>query len=207
MTRADVMNILRDAIRSGEIKSSKLDGSKNVVVCVQTADDDSSATDSEVCTQGPLQFKPVDGSDALFLELGDERRVLSIKNRDWQISIADGEVVLQALGGTTPAYLHLKPNGDATLKGASLSLNMSSAATLKCTNFTVDMSGETKIGNSAAQFAALANLVTAQFNTLKAAIGAAGVVAGDGGAAFKAALVAALATWPSNIAASKTKVL
>lgn len=56
-----------------------------------------------------------------------------------------------------------------------------------------------------AQFVALANLVTSQLTTLKAAIGSAGVTTGDGGLAFKTALVAALTTWPGNIASTKTK--
>lgn len=58
---------------------------------------------------------------------------------------------------------------------------------------------------SAANFVALANLVTAQLSALKSAISGAGVLAGDGGATFKAAIIAALGGWPASVAATKVK--
>lgn len=148
MNRQDVLDIIAEVFRFGEIKSSKLDGSKNVVVCLKTTDDDSSAPDSEMFGQGPLQYKPVDGTDALFLHLGDERTCLSVKHRDWQLSIGNGEVVLQALGGTTPAYLHLKPNGDATLKGANLTVEASADVVAKGANVTLDPTTLTRLAGS-----------------------------------------------------------
>jgi len=57
----------------------------------------------------------------------------------------------------------------------------------------------------AADFVALAALVQGQLTALKAAIAGAAVVAGDGGAAFKAAILAALTTWPASVAATKAK--
>jgi len=59
-----------------------------------------------------------------------------------------------------------------------------------------------KIGD-APQPVALAPLVASQLAALKSAIAAAPVVAGDGGASFKAALVAALTSWPAPVASSK----
>lgn len=56
-----------------------------------------------------------------------------------------------------------------------------------------------------AQFVALANLVATNMTTLKTAITNAAVLAGDGGATFKAALVAALTLWPASMAAAKVK--
>lgn len=50
---------------------------------------------------------------------------------------------------------------------------------------------------------ALATLVTAQLNALKAAISGAPTTAGDGGAAFKAALVTALSQWPLTVSSTK----
>lgn len=62
------------------------------------------------------------------------------------------------------------------------------------------------IGNAGtAQFVALEPLVSAQLGVLKAAIAGAAVVAGDGGAAFKAAIVAALSAWPATMASAKLK--
>jgi phage baseplate assembly protein V len=52
---------------------------------------------------------------------------------------------------------------------------------------------------------ALASKVAAELTVLKNAINAAPVVPGDGGAAFKAALVAALAAWPTSVASAKVK--
>ena len=69
------------------------------------------------------------------------------------------------------------------------------------------LNGSTVIAGAetGAQFVALANLVTQNFNTLKAAISGAAVVPNDGGAALKANILAALAAWPSSVAASQVK--
>jgi len=52
---------------------------------------------------------------------------------------------------------------------------------------------------------ALASKVLTELAALKAAVSAAPVVPGDGGAAFKAALLAALASWPGSVASAKVK--
>lgn len=62
-----------------------------------------------------------------------------------------------------------------------------------------------QLGAAGGQFVALANLVTTQLNTLKSAISGAAVVAGDGGASFKAAIIVALSAWPGGVAATLTK--
>ena len=65
---------------------------------------------------------------------------------------------------------------------------------------------DVRLGSSAASDAvALSSLVSGALNTLKSAISAAPVVAGDGGASFKASLVAALSSWPPSLGASKVK--
>lgn len=64
-----------------------------------------------------------------------------------------------------------------------------------------------KVGDqTATDFGALASLVATQLTTLKTAISAAPVVAGDGGASFKAVLLAALSSWPGSVAATKVKL-
>lgn len=60
---------------------------------------------------------------------------------------------------------------------------------------------------AAAQYVALASLVATQLGVLSAAISAAPVLAGDGGATFKAALIAALVGWPATMAATRVKAL
>lgn len=54
-------------------------------------------------------------------------------------------------------------------------------------------------------FVAMAAKVTTQLAALKSAISGAGVTAGDGGAAFKTAILAALSTWPGAIASTDLK--
>lgn len=59
---------------------------------------------------------------------------------------------------------------------------------------------------SAALALARAALVEQQLTVLKNAISAAPVVAGDGGASFKASLVAALSSWPASVATNRVMV-
>jgi hypothetical protein len=64
-----------------------------------------------------------------------------------------------------------------------------------------------KLGDATAtQYPSLADLVDTQLTALKTAISGAAVVANDGGAAFKANLLAALASWPASTAATKVKI-
>jgi len=71
---------------------------------------------------------------------------------------------------------------------------------------TVDGATEVKIGANAASFAAKADLVTAKLIAIRSAVSAAATVPGDGGAAFKAALVTALNLLDFGVAATKAKV-
>lgn len=63
-------------------------------------------------------------------------------------------------------------------------------------------SGEIDVGTSAAQKVALENLVSDALTQLKTAINGAATHVGDGGAAFKANIITALAAWPPSVAAS-----
>lgn len=64
-------------------------------------------------------------------------------------------------------------------------------------------------GNSGTNLVALANLVNARFASLYTAITNATPTANDGGAAFKAALLAALdlESWPQSVAATKVRAV
>lgn len=71
---------------------------------------------------------------------------------------------------------------------------------------TVLRGADIRLGSSAASDAvALSSLVSGALSTLKTAITATVVVAGDGGASFKATLLAALSSWPPSLGASKVK--
>jgi protein gp138 len=61
-------------------------------------------------------------------------------------------------------------------------------------------------GASDVELVARADRVEAQLSALKTAISGAAVVAGDGGAALKANILAALASWPGSTGADKAKV-
>lgn len=92
--------------------------------------------------------------------------------------------------------------------GARITLRHNGAATIEIGDAVavqIDIDGTVHAGGAAGQFVALANLVAAQLNALKTAINGAAVVPGDGGAAFKTNLMAALASWPSTVAATKVK--
>jgi hypothetical protein len=60
---------------------------------------------------------------------------------------------------------------------------------------------------SATDYVALAQPTEDNFTALKDAIVAAPVVAGDGGASFKAALISALSLWPSATGATQVKAV
>lgn len=70
----------------------------------------------------------------------------------------------------------------------------------------IDADGIVHLGGASAdQFVALANLVTNQLSALKTAISGAATAPSDGGAVFKANILAALSSWPESVAATKTK--
>lgn len=62
-----------------------------------------------------------------------------------------------------------------------------------------------QVGSEASHFVADASAVSSVLTALKNAISSAPTTPGDGGAAFKAALVSALAAWPSSVATTKLK--
>lgn len=70
----------------------------------------------------------------------------------------------------------------------------------------VESTADIRLGTkTAAEAVALASKVATELNTLKSAINTAPVTPGDGGATFKAAIMAALTTWPSSTASARVK--
>jgi phage baseplate assembly protein V len=126
---------------------------------------------------------PLEGAEAVVLSVGGRRDhllVVAVDDRRNRLKdLVAGEVALYTDEG---AKVHLK-RGRIVVEDSEIRLG----------------------SDSASSFVALAGAVEAQLNTLKSAISATVVVAGDGGASFKATLLTALATWPSSTAASKVK--
>lgn len=63
--------------------------------------------------------------------------------------------------------------------------------------------GTVELGTSGAEALALASKVATELGVLKTAINAAPVTPGDGGATFKASLIAALSAWPASVASAR----
>lgn len=129
--RSNVVDIVRSLFRFGRIASSATGASKSVVCKVDGAEGEGSADDNELWSHAPLLYKPAppDLADAvtgtahcesLFFQLGDEKVILATKDRRWQIEVANGEVVLRAMGEGAPAYVHLKPDGTAIIKSSAV---------------------------------------------------------------------------------------
>ncbi len=184
MTREDVIAIIHEVIRFGTVKASTAGASKSIECEIEGAEGEASAPDNEMWGHAPLLYKPQVGAECAYFQLADEKCVFVTKDRRWQIDVANGEVVLRAMGVGSPAYLQLKPSGEARLFSSAIYL-----------------------GGTASQFVALANLVITQLNTLKSAISGAAVVPNDGGAALKANIMAALSAWPGSVASSQTRSL
>jgi len=105
----------------------------------------------------------------------------------------DGAVVLGSDGDA--ARITLRPSG-------VVEIAQGSAVVAK-----IDADGTVHLGGAAGSLVALASLVNTQLTALKSAINDAAVVPNDGGAALKANIMAALASWPSSVAATKVSAV
>jgi len=181
MRRGGVMQSLQDVVGFAKIVSASLGASYSLYLQHEAHADDASDVKDEAWGHAPLLYRPLTTTESMFIQLGDERISIATKERNWQIDVADGEVVLRALG-SAKAYVRLHPDGSAEVHATSINL-----------------------GGTATQFVALANLVVANLTALKDAISEAAVTPTDGGAAFKAAILLALTSWPSAVAAAKVK--
>jgi hypothetical protein len=73
--------------------------------------------------------RPPAGAEQAYIQLGDERIVFATRDRRYTITVAEGEVVVRAMGAGSPAYVRLKPNGDASIIGANIHLGAESVST------------------------------------------------------------------------------
>jgi hypothetical protein len=181
MRRAGVVQTIQDVVGFAKIVSASLGASYSLYLQHEAHVDDASDVKDEAWGHAPLLYRPLRTTESMFIQLGDERVSIATKERNWQIDVADGEVVLRSLGASA-AYVRLRPDGSAEVNATSINL-----------------------GGAATQFVALANLVSGNLTALKDAIKGAAIGSADGGATFKSAILTALSTWPSSVAASKVK--
>lgn len=127
MRRADVVQVICDLIGFAKIVAARLGASQSAEVALSATDDESGTQLVELWGHAPLLYKPLAGSEALYVELGDERVVLATKDRRWQIAVSDGEVVVRAMGKGSPAYVKLTPGGEAEVHASAI--NLGGAAT------------------------------------------------------------------------------
>jgi len=95
-------------------------------------------------------------------------------------------------------------------QGTRLSISAGGAVTITTgagVAMQIDADGTVHLAGAGGELVAMAAQVTAQLTALKTAIAGAAVVPMDGGAAFKAALVASLSSWPASVAATKTRAV
>jgi len=181
------MEILGGVLSFGRIKSTSIaSSSKTIAAKVEANEGEDTTPDDELFGVAAVLQRPKapDSSgecEAFFARLGDEKVIIATRDKRWQVSLEDGEVVLRAFGPGA-AYVKLAPDGTATIVGGTVKLG----------------------SDGASDPVALSSLVESELLTIKTAIAGAAVTPGDGGAAFKAAVVLALAAFPGSVGSSVT---
>ena len=179
MRRADIAQFLQDVIGLGRVVEARQAESKSVELRISASEDDGAKDWCEWWGSPTVAFLPAAGDEVLFIDLGSERIVLAVKSRQYQQDLETGECIVRA-AGPSGACARLKPDG-------TIELSRGDAA--------------------ASSFVPLDDLVQAQFTALKTAISGAAVSTGDGGLAFKNALLTALSSWPASTASTVTRTL
>lgn len=127
MRRAGVVQTISDLVGFAKVIAARIGPSKSTSVQIMAHDDDAGADACELWAHAPLLYRPLAGSEAFYVELGDERVVLATKERRYQIDVADGEVVVRAIGADSPAYVRLRPDGSCDVNASAI--NLGGAAT------------------------------------------------------------------------------
>lgn len=184
MTRADTSKFMQDVVGFAKVVEARLGESKSVELRISVHEGDGADDWCEWWGSPTVAFFPEAGAEAMFVDLGGERVVIAVKSRQYQVDLESGECIVRASGPATPAYVKLKPDGTAELHVTAFD-----------------------VGTSPVSYVPLDTLVQAQFAALKAAIVSAPITPTDGGAAFKAGLIAALSAWPAATASAVTRTL
>lgn len=201
--RDAAFGFIREAFSFGKVLATAIsDTTLSLLAQVEgdEGDADNAPVDDDVWGDAPLLYRPVapDATghcEALFYRLGDERVVIATKDRRWQISVEEGEVIVRSMGAGSPAYVHLKPDGSVIVSGATINLGGAATQYVALANLVASELGnvwkaiETHIHTSAAP-----GSPTTPPTTIAAATVAAGWFA-----------LATAVTVPGSVAASKTK--
>lgn len=202
--RERILDAIAELFRFGDVKSSTTGPvTKAIRLEVEGIEGEASSKNNDLWGHAPLLYNPAgpsidvasgsEGCQAMFYQLGDRKAVFATRDLRWQIEVADGEVILRAMGAGSPAYVHLKPDGSAKIVATSINL-----------------------GGAATQFVALANLVLTELNDIRTKYDTfltsykahthAGVTAGAAvtATALGAAALSAMGA-ASAVAATKTK--
>lgn len=181
--RKDVREVMSSTISFAELARATAFGT----VFVSEHEDDDDSDECEWYGNPGVQCMPPAGADAQYVDLEGERVVQGVRETRWLVAMEEGDTVLRALGADTRAFVKLKKDGTVEVNGLSVLLG----------------------DNTATAYVALASLVTAQFNFLKAALvtAAAAIIPADGGAAFATSLNTTLSPWPLTVASTRVKSL
>lgn len=127
-------NAAHDAFASlvdfGRVIASELSGSaKNLLATLQGAEGEGAerVENQQVWGHAAILWRPVANTEVLFLRNGDELLTVASRETRWQVDLAEGDVVIRNLNGSTPVRLTLKSDGNCVLEADLIKLGDSGA--------------------------------------------------------------------------------
>jgi hypothetical protein len=123
MTRARFVKTFSDLVTFVGVLTSKLGASGSTELSVEAHEDDTGGAqqETELWGHAPLLYQPLAGSEAMVIELGDERVVFATRDQRWLIEVGAGEVALRAIGADA-AYVLLKPDGTCVIEAKQVEI-------------------------------------------------------------------------------------
>ena len=168
----------------------RVDSSKRTQLVQLTALEGETRGDIEHLQEYGFASVPQEGAEAVAVFPGGDRShglVIATGDRRYRLTgLESGEVALYT------------DQGDKVVLERGGTIRVTASTKVVVAAPLVELAGN-------ADAVALASKVSAQLTALKAALTGAVVVPLDGGASFKASLLAALASWPAPVASAKVK--
>lgn len=131
MPRAETLQAIADIVCFATVTAARLGASNSVELQIKGTDDDPADADwCEWWGDPAVSFMPEPGAEAMYIDLNGERVVLGVKSRKYQIAVKEGECVVRAYGGDSPAFIKLKPDGTAEVHASRIDLGGESIETL-----------------------------------------------------------------------------
>ena len=154
---------------------------------------------------------PQTESRVIVVDLADDYRVAIALDDGSEPTVSEGERELYSYdeARTRQAQINLAADGTITINNANTTITIDSSGevTIDAGSNNVNVNAAKLTLNSSADAAALASKVDLLWSTLDTVFRTAWIVAPmDGGAALKAAYIAAFATPPSSVASTKLEV-